>query len=107
MTFARRVRSLRAEPVALTGTQVGQVAVPHEVGAVGQPDALLARSLRVEEAQLDSAGVLAVDRDVDAVAVPRDPEGIGRPAPDPHRFGARRASASSGSQTQSGRLAAS
>ena len=87
MALARRVRALHAKAIALTRAQIGKVAVPDEVGAVGQPDALLPGTLRVEEAQLDGAGVLAVDRDVDPLAIPRQPQRIGRSPPDLHRLG--------------------
>src|SRR5574341_1097074 len=83
------VRGRRSSPqvnagaVDETGPRIGQVAVPDEVGALPQLDALgLAPDARVEEAQLDTLGVLRKEREVDPGAVPRGTQGIGAAAPE-------------------------
>ena len=72
--------------VELPGAHVGQVAVPHLIGALAQHD--LVRLDRVvfavEQAQLDAGRVLGEDREVDALAVPSCAEWIGLAWPDTH-----------------------
>lgn len=78
------VRSMNAVAVALPGPRVGQVAVPDEVGLLGQPDSLLAVPIGVEQAQVDGVGVLAEDREVDARSVPGGAERVRVATPDSH-----------------------
>src|SRR5207245_2200816 len=72
---------------------IGEIAVPDEVGALAQLDALeLAPSARVEQAELDARRVLREEREVDAGAVPGRAERMSAAAPD----GARRYDGSCG-----------
>ena len=75
MAVLRRVRAVDAVAVKLTGVHVGEVAVPHHVGVLGQRDRqrLHLGVDRVEETELDAGGVLGKDREVDADTVPRRP----------------------------------
>ncbi len=75
MAVLRRVGAVDAIAVELTGVHVGEVAVPHHVGVLGQRDRqrLHLGVDRVEEAELDAGGVLGKDREVDADTVPRRP----------------------------------
>src|SRR6185295_9713525 len=73
------------EPIAIEQARpgVGKVAMPDEVGALEELDALhLAPPLGIEEAQLDTLGVLGEQREVDARPVPGGAEGIGPAAPE-------------------------
>ena len=83
MTGSRVVRPVHPVPVALAGPHVGEMAVPHEIGLLAEPDPMLG-ALVIEEAQVDRLGMLAVQRKVDPGAVPGGPEGARPPAPDPH-----------------------
>src|SRR5205085_7961455 len=52
--------------------RLGQVTMPHHVGALAEREALqLAASDRVEDDQLDRGGVRRIEREVDTLAVPR------------------------------------
>jgi hypothetical protein len=77
-------RTMDPEPVELTGTQIGHVAVPVHVRLLGQRDALAldGRIGPVEEAQIDAGGMLREHREVDAEPVPRCPEGVRLAGPD-------------------------
>jgi len=76
------IRTVHSVAVQHAGPRLRQVAVPHEVGALGHVDALdFAPTLRVEDAELHALGVLGVEREVDAFAVPGRAEGRGRSAP--------------------------
>ena len=77
----RLVRPVDAVAVALPGPDARQVAVPVERVALGQLDARLCPVV-VEEAQLDSFGVLGEEREVRALAVPGRAERERRPGPD-------------------------
>ncbi len=83
MAALGRVRAVHAIAVEQAGPRFGQVAVPDEVGALRHVDPLdLAPALRVEQAKLDALGVLGIQREVDAGAVPGRAERRGRTAPD-------------------------
>src|SRR5690606_22406422 len=83
VALVRGVGAVHPVAVEQPGPRVGQVAVPDEVGALAQLDALdLAPALGVEQAQLDPLGVLRIQREVDAFAVPGGAQGRGPAAPD-------------------------
>src|SRR5206468_3771351 len=72
MALIGRVRAVDAVAVALAGPDAGQVAVPVEGGALSDLGAFLGVAL--EQAQLDALGVLAEQREVRPLAVPRRAE---------------------------------
>jgi hypothetical protein len=81
-------RAVHAVAVALSGLHVGQVAVPDVGVDLGQLDPGLvdrAPGADVEEAQLDSLGDLAEEREVGPAAVERRAERVGLAGPDLHR----------------------
>ena len=83
MSVLRVVRPV--EPIAVEQARpgVGKVAMPDEVGALEQLDALhLAPPLGIEETQLDALGVLGEQREIDARPFPGGAEGIGPAAPE-------------------------
>jgi hypothetical protein len=86
VALVRVVRPMHAVAVVLAGAHVGQVAVPHLVGALRHAD--LVRLLRVvrvvEEAQLHPRRVLREEGEVDAFAVPRRAEGVLLSGPHSH-----------------------
>ena len=86
VTRRRVVRSAHAIAVRLPRPDVGQVAVPHEIGPFRERDARrLPRRLRaVEEAQLHLVGMLREDREVDAGPIPGRPERVRLAGPDLH-----------------------
>src|SRR5690606_28756730 len=80
---ARLVGAVDAVAVERAGPNVGQVAVPDLVGMLRQRHAVgLALAGRVEQAQLDTAGMGREQGEVDAVAVPGGAERIGLSRPD-------------------------
>ncbi len=72
----RGVLAVHAVAVALARFHAGQVAVPHEGGLFAQRHAGF-HALFVEEAQLDAGGVLGVQGEVGAFAVPGGSQGVG------------------------------
>ena len=86
MPFCRLVGPVDAIAVDLARQDVGQVAVPDQVGALGQDDAarFLVRLRRIEQAQLDLGRVLRIERKVHAAAVPRRPQRVRVARPDSH-----------------------
>jgi hypothetical protein len=84
---ARLVRSVHAVAIELSRPHVGQIAVPHHVGVLGQRnrDRFAVGRRRVEQAQLDAGRVLAEQREVDADAVPCRAERIRTSGPDAQR----------------------
>ena len=86
MPFARRVWSVHAIAVQLTGTRVGQIAVPHLIAALGHRNAPhLVRIVRaLEEAQIDARPVLREEREVDALTIPMCAERERLSRPNPH-----------------------
>jgi len=78
--LGRAPRAVDAVAVPLAGTNVGDVAVMRERGYLFEPNAPLG-VLSIEEAKLDSIGVLGIDRKVGAVAVESCPEGVGIAGP--------------------------
>ncbi len=69
-SFMRRVATVHAEPVALTGADVGDVSVPHEVGSLDQRMGGELGAALVEEHEVDRLGALRKDREVGARSVP-------------------------------------
>jgi hypothetical protein len=60
-----------AVPVRLPRPRVREIAVPDEVGALAQLQALeLAAAFRLEQAELDALGALGIEGEIDARAVP-------------------------------------
>src|ERR1019366_6395462 len=91
----RRVATVHAEPVALTGSDIGDIAVPDEVrpldqGMVGKFGAAL-----VEEDEVDCLRALREDREIGAGTVPGCAEG---------GIGARPCGTAAGRATGGGRL---
>ena len=81
--MAALLRAVDAVAVEQARTRVRQVAVPDEVGALAELDALeLAPAARVEEAELDARCVLGKEREVDPGAVPGRAERMRAAAPD-------------------------
>ena len=66
----RRVATVHAEAVALSGADVGDVSVPHEVGALDQRMGGELGAALVEEHEVDRLGALGEDREVGAGSVP-------------------------------------
>ncbi len=85
MAGGRVVAAVHPIAVALAGSHVGQVAVPHEIGLLDQTDALLVAPVGVVQAQVDVLRVLAEDREVDPRPIPGRAERVGPAAPDPQR----------------------
>src|SRR5947209_11965473 len=75
------VRPVYAVAVALTGPDVGQVAVPQELVTLGQPDPGLGSGV-VEQAEVHLLRDLAEDGEIGAAAVVCSAERIGRTGPD-------------------------
>src|SRR5262245_65435267 len=74
-------RALNALAVALAGTSLAQIAVPDAAGPLAERDALqLAPAAGIEQAELHLFRMLGIQREVDARAVPRRPQGV-RPVP--------------------------
>src|SRR5437763_10530907 len=69
MALLRRIGTFDPEAVALTGADLGQVAVPGERGALAHRDPRLV-VLLVEQAELDAGGVLGEQGEVRAAPVP-------------------------------------
>src|SRR5260221_12430589 len=84
MSLLRLVRSVDAIPVELPRADIGQIAVPHLVRALRQPDLRGLRGVILvrEQAQLHAARVLGEEREVDAGPVPRGSQWIGTARPD-------------------------
>ena len=72
------IRAMDAIPVEMSRPDVGQIAMPHLIRALAQPDALVLDAVvgTVEETQLHRGRVLRENREVDAGAVPRRPLGV-------------------------------
>jgi hypothetical protein len=71
---------VHAIAVKLAGNDVGEIAVPHVVGALGQSDALdLAPAFLVEQAQFDLLGMGTEQREVRAATVPGRAKRMGFP----------------------------
>src|SRR2546430_560652 len=87
MTVLGLVGTVHAVPVELTRTNVGKVGVAYLVRPLAQRDArrldLVLRA--IEETEIDAAGILGEDREVDAFTVPGRTERIriSRPYPNP------------------------
>ncbi len=82
MSLLGSVWPLHAKSVQCSRRSIGQIPVPDEVGALGQARAHhLAATALVEDADLDGIGVLGEDGEVDAVAIPRRTERVGRAWP--------------------------
>ena len=84
------VGAVDAEAVALAGPDAVDVAVPAEVGVLGELVGGGRAALEVEEHQLDPLGVLAEEREVGPLAVPgraerRVPPGPGGPQASLHK----------------------
>jgi hypothetical protein len=113
----RLVGPVHAIAVELAGAQLRQVAVPDEIGALAQRDALhLALAGLLEQAQLDLLGVAREQREIHPFAVPGRAERMRGTRPDlghvlRHRLVSHSLTISSrprrGISTQSGRLAIS
>ncbi len=82
--LVRPIRAVDPVPVALPRPEVRKVGVPYEVGLLDHAHAPLVPAFVVEEAQLDLAGVLGEDREVDTGPIPRRTQRVGVTAPDPH-----------------------
>jgi len=85
----RLVRAVHAVRIELPRARFGQVAVPDEIAALAQLDALpqvpfRAAALTLEQAQLDALGVLREKGEIDSRAVPGRPERIRAAAPSDH-----------------------
>jgi len=78
MSRGRLVRPVHAIAVKLPRPRVGQIAVPHLVGVLGQRDALGLAAGVVEKTQFHLGGVRGKQREVDAQAIPRRAERIGQ-----------------------------
>src|SRR5437879_10361686 len=72
MTVLGLVGTVHAVPVELTRTNVGKVGVAYLVRPLAQRDARRLDSVlrAIEETEIDAAGVLGEDREVDAFTVP-------------------------------------
>src|SRR5882672_4882869 len=82
MTLFGLVGTVDAISVELPGTKLRQVAVPHEIGALAQRDALqLPFPGLVEEAQLHLLGVAREESEVHAFSVPRGAERMRKSVP--------------------------
>src|SRR5581483_8755086 len=83
---ARVVRPVDPKAVPPSRARLGQIAMPHLVGALLERDArpLVVAVRPVEEAELDAGRALGEEREVDARAVPGRAERIGLAGPDPH-----------------------
>jgi hypothetical protein len=79
----RVVRAVDAIPVALSGLDAGEEAVPDEAVDLREGDAGLLAAL-ADEAELDLLGHLREDREVDPRAVVRSAERVGPAGPDLH-----------------------
>ena len=88
VTASRIPRPEHAEPVDLSRSHVGQVAVPDHVRALGQRHAQRFRGRvgRVEQAQLDLRRMFREQREVDARAIPCRAQRIRGARPHSHRF---------------------
>src|SRR5688572_12464718 len=102
MPRGRLVGTVHAKTIELTGPRVGEITVPHLIGALPQPHlvALGAVVGAVEETQLDPRRVLREDREVHAGPVPGGAERIRLSRPDSHAWSF--AMSRSGIPTQSG-----
>ena len=82
MAFLRGIRTVDAITVQHARTRVGEVAMPDEIGALRQLNALdLAFAVRREQAQFNLFGVLRVEREID-LAHPTSRPGDRFAAPD-------------------------
>ncbi len=79
--LVRRVAAVHAKAVALTRADIGDVAVPHEVGALHERMRGELRAALVEEHQVDRLGALREEREVGAGSVPGRAERGIRPRP--------------------------
>ena len=86
----RLVRPVHAVAVELARRRVGEVAVPHLIGALGEADLRgLHRVVgRAEEAELHCGGVLGEEGEVHTGAVPGGAQRIGTAGPHAHRHSA-------------------
>ena len=83
MALFRGVGAVHPISIQLAGAHLGQVAVPDHVGLLGKRNAKgLAFSSNVEQAELHFLGVLGVECEVDALAVPGRSQGIRPAGPD-------------------------
>jgi len=83
VALLRLVGAVHPVAVGLAGARLGQVAVPHAIGAVAQRNALqLLAAAIVEKAQLDLLGVLREESEVDALPVPGGAARVRPPGPD-------------------------
>src|ERR1700722_8820912 len=83
MAARRIVGSVDAVAVQRPRARLGEVAVPHLVGVLGQRDPReLAPAARVEDAQLDLLGVGAEQREVHPLTVPRRAQRVRQPGLD-------------------------
>ena len=83
MPLCRLVGAVDPVTVDLVRQDVGQIAVPNQIGALGHGNAagFLVGVRRVEQAQLHLRGVFRVQGEVHAAAVPGRPQGIGAAGP--------------------------
>jgi hypothetical protein len=88
MTVCRLVWPADAVAVELARPNVGQVAMPDQVAALGDgnPLAFLRVVGRIKQAQFDFRRAFGKQREVSSVAVPRCPQGIRFSWPNSHRF---------------------
>ncbi len=72
MAFGRLVGTVDAIAIDLPGQHIGQVGVPDHVGLLGHCDAtrFFGGLGRIEQAKLDLVGVLRIEREIRAAAIP-------------------------------------
>ncbi len=79
MPVFRIVGTVNPVAIELAGLKVGDVNMPNQVGGLRQLDnpARVAGIRRAEQAQLNLFRILREEREVDPLAIPRSPQGIG------------------------------
>ncbi len=84
MPIAWFIGTMNTKTIELSGSCVGQVAMPDLVGALAKPDPVCfsTRTARIEKTEVDGCSVFAEESEIDALSIPRGTKWIGLAGPD-------------------------